>query len=270
MARLVVGDIQGCYDELLAIVEQAGFDPEDDELWIVGDVVNRGPRSLDVLRWLYGMRDSVVPVLGNHDLHLLAVAFGGHRPRNADSFGDLLEAEDAPELLHWLRSWPLIHFEPEGRWLLVHAGIPHIWSVDRAVQLSSEVHDAIRGPDYVRFFRKMYGDRPEMWRDDLEGMDRLRAITNYLTRMRLIDGEGRLNLTDKEGVKEVPKGFFPWYTRRHADNEDVNILFGHWASINGETGVEKTFALDTGCVWGRRLTAYRIDDGAYFACPCLG
>jgi bis(5'-nucleosyl)-tetraphosphatase (symmetrical) len=270
MARLVVGDIQGCFDELLAILEQAAFHPGDDELWIVGDVVNRGPRSLEVLRWLYDNRASVVPVLGNHDLHLLAIAFGGHGLRSADNFGELLKARDSEELLHWLRSWPLIHLEPEGRWLMVHAGIPHIWSVKRAVELAAEVQDAISGPDYLDFFKDMYGNRPESWRDDLEGMNRLRAITNYLTRMRLIDAQGRLDLTHTGGVDEAPEGFFPWYTRRHADNEDVNILFGHWASINGETGVARTFALDTGCVWGRQLTGYRIDDGAYFTCPYLG
>ncbi len=270
MATIAVGDIQGCFDEFLAIVEQAQFDPSKDELWIVGDIVNRGPRSLDALRWLYQLRDCVVAVLGNHDLHLLAVAFGGHRPGRRDNFDDVLSARDADELLHWLRSLPLLHYEPEGRWLMVHAGIPHIWSVGQAAALASEVEAVMRGPDYARYFQRMYGDDPDLWSEGLSGMDRHRNITNYLTRMRFVDSEGRLNLSRKGGVEDAPPGFFPWYTRRHPDNADVNVLFGHWASIDGNTGVLKTFALDTGCVWGRSLTALRLDDGEYFVCRHLG
>ncbi len=269
MATLVVGDIQGCFDELLAIIAQAEFEPSTDALWIVGDIVNRGPRSLDALRWLYELRESVVAVLGNHDLHLLAIAYGGHRPGRRDTFDEILDAPDAQELLQWLRSLPLMHYEPAGRWLMVHAGIPHIWSLKQAASLAQEVQNAIQGPDFVTYFECMYGDDPDIWSEDLRGMDRLRIITNYFTRMRLIDHEGRLNLSHKEGPEGAPEGFVPWYTRRHPDIEDVNVLFGHWAWINGETGMPRTFALDTGCVWGRALTAYRMDDGVYFRCPCL-
>ena len=267
MATIAVGDIQGCFDEFLAVLEKAQFDPSKDELWIVGDIVNRGPKSLDALRWLYRMRDCVVAVLGNHDLHLLAIAFGGHRPGRRDSLDDVLSAPDAGELLHWLRSLPLLHYEPDGRWLMVHAGIPHIWSLKQACAFAAEVQAVIRGPDYARYFEHMYGNDPDLWSEGLSGMDRHRSITNYFTRMRLIDVEGRLNLTHKEGPEDAPPGFFPWYARRHPDNADVNVLFGHWASINGSTGVAKTFALDTGCVWGRSLTAFRLDDGEYFVCP---
>lgn len=267
MATIAIGDIQGCFDEFQAIIEQVRFEPSRDELWIVGDIVNRGPRSLDSLRWLYEVRESVVAVLGNHDLHMLAIAFGGHRPGRRDNFDDVLHAPDAHELLHWLRSLPLLHYEPESRWLMVHAGIPHIWSVTQAAALAAEVEAVIRGPDYAHYFEEMYGDEPDLWSEELSGMDRYRSITNYLTRMRLIDGEGRLNLTIKEGVEAAPPGFFPWFERRHPDNVELNVLFGHWASINGDTGVPRTFALDTGCVWGRRLTALRLDDGQYFICP---
>lgn len=262
MATYAVGDIQGCCDELRDLLALVQFGA-DDTLWVLGDLVNRGPASLATLRLLHGMGDQVRTVLGNHDLHLLAVAFGGHKLGRGDTFGDVLAAPDADELLHWLRQQPLL--VRDNGYLMVHAGVPHIWSLDEAEAHAAEVCQVLRGNDYQSYFKALYGNEPDCWRDDLVGMDRLRLITNYFTRMRLIDEAGRLDFMHKGHPADAPAGWLPWFARHPEGGE--TLLFGHWAAIEGQTGRDDVLALDTGCVWGRALSAYALEERRRYSVP---
>ncbi|ARU58517.1 diadenosine tetraphosphatase [Oleiphilus messinensis] len=266
MATYAVGDIQGCYDALRNVLDQVGFDPECDTLWCVGDIVNRGPKSLESLRLIKSLGDAAITVLGNHDLHLLAIAYGGHKLKRKDTLEDIFSAPDAEELLTWLKRQPLVYFDPGRNILVAHAGIPHIWSFDAACQYADEVSEVLRGPEAGAYFQAMYGDQPEIWHDSLTGMDRLRVITNYLTRMRFISREGALELNAKNEPENAPEGYVPWYSLPRSDNG--RIVFGHWAALQGSTGSERFMALDTGCVWGGCLTLVNIDTGEKVACEC--
>ena len=264
----MVGDIQGCFRSLKRLLHRVGFDQNRDRLWCVGDLVNRGPGNLATLRFVRDLGDQATCVLGNHDLHLLAIVLGGHKPRRSDTLADVLAAPDCPELAHWLRTLPLL--VREGDVAMVHAGVPHTWDLDTASALAAEVEGAIRGPDYAGFFERMYGDIPDAWSDDLAGMERLRAITNYLTRMRFVDPAGRMDFAFKGVPAEVPPegGFAPWF--RYPAKARGRLLVGHWAALDGETGRSNIIGLDTGCVWGRTLTAYRLEDGRLFCVDCSG
>jgi len=268
MATYAIGDIQGCYRELLCLLEQIEFDPEKDKLWLTGDLVNRGPESLSTLTFLYNIRDSVVSVLGNHDLHLLAVAWGHVYQRGKDTFDDILDAPNCDTLLQWLREMPLVHHDPKLNCTLVHAGIPPMWSVQDALKKSREVEEVLQGKKFEKYLRNMYGDLPNKWSGDLSGKERWRLITNYFTRMRFCDADGRLELNCKLGPGSAPAGFSPWFKHKKRKTKDDSILFGHWASLEGKTGSDNLIALDTGCVWGRELSAYRIEDGKWFSCSC--
>ena len=261
MATWVVGDVQGCYAGLRELLLAIAFDATQDELWFVGDLVNRGPDSLGVLRFVHGLGDRATVTLGNHDLHMLAVAFGGHRPNAKDTFGDVLAAPDALPLCHWLRRQPLVHFDAAHDAVMVHAGIPHLWSARRALELAGEVHSALCGPGYADYFQTMYGDEPSRWHDDLTGMPRLRCITNYLTRMRWITPDGGIEFAHKGALSDAPAGYEPWYERLHPDNAALRLVFGHWAALQGRTTNPRVIALDTGYVWGRQFTALRLGDG---------
>ncbi len=256
----LVGDIQGCFESLLALLAEVGFGAAD-RLWCVGDLVNRGPDSLGVLRFAHGLGERFTSVLGNHDLHFLAMVYGGHPHRDTDTMQDLLDAPDCAALADWLRHQPL--FLEGGNWVSVHAGIPHIWTMAMARDNAREVEAVLRGPGHARFFQAMYGNEPELWRDDLEGMDRHRAIVNYLTRMRLVDIEGRLEFGHKGTLDDLPKGYAPWFA--YPTKIDATLYFGHWAALDGATGRSRIIGLDTGCVWGRTMTAVRLEDGAMFA-----
>ncbi len=269
MATYAVGDVQGCLEPLRRVLEHARFDPAVDRLWLVGDLVNRGPASLATLRFVSGLGSAAVAVLGNHDLHLLAVALGGHRVRNKDTFHDVLEAPDRDELMEWLRRLPLVHFDADLGALMVHAGVPFMFSVEQALALSAEVQATLAGPDPKPFLHEMYGNRPEKWEANLAGFDRLRVIVNYFTRMRFIDGEGRLNLAAKEGPEHAPGGCFPWFDRLHSDFADRRIVFGHWASLDGKGAPPNCLALDTGCCWGRSMTLVRLEDNLRFQTDCV-
>ena len=266
MATLVIGDVQGCLVPLQRLLSLAQFDAQRDRLWFLGDIVNRGPESLGVLRFAHSLGERVVVTLGNHDLHLLAIVFGGHSPKRKDTLAGVLDAPDGLQLCHWLRYQPLAWFDAGTRSFLAHAGLPHLWSVDDALARAAEVHDALRGPAFKDYFATMYGDVPARWHAGLQGMDRLRAITNYFTRMRWIQPDGTLEFRHKGVLADRPATFVPWFKLRHPHNVDVQILFGHWAAIDGDvdsaTGV---VALDTGCVWGRRLSALRLEDGQRFS-----
>ena len=265
MATYAIGDVQGCYDELCDLLDAVAFDPEFDRLWLLGDLVNRGPRSVDVLRAMRGLGGAVSCVLGNHDLHLLAIRYGGHRANRGDSFRDVLDAPDCDVLCDWLRRQPLLVSDAGLGYVMTHAGIPHIWNLDEATALAREVEAVLVGPDATTYFTELYGNRPDRWSDELEGMDRWRIITNYFTRMRLVDLTGRLDFASKGPVAAAPQGWQPWYELRARTPLEPKLLFGHWASLEGYTGQPDIIALDTGCVWGRTLTALCLETGVMTA-----
>lgn len=268
MATWVIGDVQGCFEPLQRLLAVARFDVAQDRLWFLGDLVNRGPASLEVLRFARGLGERALVTLGNHDLHLLAVYYGGHSPKRKDTLSELLNAPDVDSLCDWLRRCPLAHYDESSDTFLAHAGLPHIWAVDTALARAREVETVLRGPDYVGFLQSMYGDDPACWHDDLRAIDRLRAITNYFTRMRWIRADGELEFRHKDALSERPAGYHPWFERRHRDSRGVRVLFGHWAALDGlAPSSVPVVALDTGCVWGRRLSALRLDDGAIVQVP---
>jgi bis(5'-nucleosyl)-tetraphosphatase (symmetrical) len=267
MATWAVGDVQGCHDELVELLDRIAFDPDRDRLWLVGDLVNRGPRSADVVRTVRGLGEAARCVLGNHDLHLLAIRFGGYRPNRSDTFTDVLAAPDCDALCHWLRGLPLLVDDPALGYVMAHAGIPHVWSLDRAAALAREVEAVLRGAAYGAFLEALYGNLPDVWDDALEGIERWRVIVNYFTRMRLVDEDGRMDFTHKGGPADAPPGWRPWYELRAGQPLGARLLFGHWASLEGETGLPEVIALDTGCVWGRALTALCLETGARVEVP---
>lgn len=263
MSRYVIGDVQGCHRELLALLQRCEFDPSRDNVWLVGDLVNRGPESLEVLRWARDLGERCVAVLGNHDLHLLAVAAGVASTGRGDTLHAVLQAPDRDELLHWLRQRPLLH--REGSWLMVHAGLWPEWSSDEAAALASEVEQALRAGDGHAFLSQMYGNRPQRWSNDLQGAERLRFAVNVMTRMRLISDDLRLDLAFKGELPEAPPGLLPWFALPHR-HTDVRVVSGHWSAL-GLRIASDMVALDTGCVWGQALTALRLEDGQVFSQP---
>ncbi|GLQ33387.1 symmetrical bis(5'-nucleosyl)-tetraphosphatase [Litoribrevibacter albus] len=267
MSTYAIGDIQGCYDELQQLLELVQFDPTQDTLWLAGDLVNRGPKSLETLRFVKALGQSAITVLGNHDLHLLACAHGIKKAKG--SLVDILEADDRDELLDWLCQQPLVHHDSELGYTLVHAGIPPIWSVKKAIALSQEVEQALKSEHRQAYFEHMYGDLPDTWSDELKGLDRLRVITNYFTRMRFCDENGKLELKTKETADDWPEGYQPWFTFKSKKLKKERIIFGHWAALEGNTQSKHVFGLDTGCVWGGALTALRLEDQQRFSLPCL-
>jgi len=264
VATYAIGDIQGCHAELCALLAHIAFSPRDDRLWLVGDLVNRGPASLAVLREVRALGASAVTVLGNHDLHLLTVA-AGHRPPHAgDTLDDILGAPDREALIAWLAAQPLVYCE--GDYLLVHAGVLPSWTAAQAQALSGEVAAAMRGPGFSEFLRALYGDEPRTWRNDLAGMDRLRAIVNACTRLRFCAPDDTMEFREKRGAAYAPAGYLPWYAqpaRRTAGNV---VVCGHW-STHGLLLAARVLMLDSGCVWGGPLTAVRLEDRAVFQVP---
>ena len=271
MATYAIGDVQGCYRELRALLRRVRFKPDRDHLWFTGDLVNRGPDSLRVLRFVRGLGDGAVTVLGNHDLHLLACALaprGG--PRRKDTFHDVLGARDRDRLLDWLREQPLIHHDAKLGYTMVHAGIPPAWTLREARERGREVETCLRGERCSRFLARMYGDLPRRWSEDLRGWPRLRFITNGLTRMRFCARDGTINMRDKGPPGSQAWTLLPWFAVPGRRTRRSRIVFGHWATLHlvgagaHEHGV---IGLDTGCVWGRELTAMRLEDGAMSRVP---
>lgn len=261
MAIWAIGDVQGCYDELQRLLEQLRPDPERDELWFVGDLVNRGPRSLDTLRLVRSLRHQAVVVLGNHDLHLVALS-AGNRSRATDrELRDVLDAPDGGELVDWLRQRPLAHYRPELNTLMVHAGIPPQWDPLLTVKLAREVEQVLRGKGGADFLRDLYGDEPVAWSPSLTGHDRLRFIVNCLTRMRYCRPDGRLDLKETGPPGSQDPRLKPWFDLPARQTAMVRVVFGHWASL-GLYQRENLLGIDTGCVWGRRLSAVRLDGPA--------
>ena len=263
MATFAIGDVQGCFDELRALLERIGFERLRDRLWFVGDLVNRGPKSLEVLRFVRALGDCALVVLGNHDLHLVTQFEGFERRRKDDTFGDVLGAPDAKELVDWLRARPMMHVQ--GNWAMVHAGLLPQWSIERALALGKEVEAALAGPDYRQLLAHMYGSKPERWEDSLSGWDRLRVIVNAMTRMRYCTPQGVMEF--RAAGTSAPAGYVPWYEAR--PSAEPGIVFGHW-SAQGLKLNERIAALDTGCVWGGALSALRLEDRWLAQVPCRG
>jgi bis(5'-nucleosyl)-tetraphosphatase (symmetrical) len=269
MAVYAVGDLQGCLEPLQCLLKRVAFDPAKDRLWLVGDLVNRGPQSLETLRFLYSIRESLVCVLGNHDLHLLAVGQNIERLKKADTLREILEAPDRNELLEWLRQQKLMHYDEQREIVLVHAGIPPQWTLKKALKCAAEVEEALRDDNlFAPYLDGMYGNEPLKWGGDLKGAARLRVITNYFTRMRFCTSEGKLDLKGKEGPDTAPPGYAPWFQHKERKTKGLKIIFGHWAALAGQCNEPGIFALDTGCVWGGALTLLNVDTGVRWRCKC--
>jgi bis(5'-nucleosyl)-tetraphosphatase (symmetrical) len=262
VTRYAIGDVQGCERELRALLKQLGFSADRDRLWFVGDLVNRGPRSLETLRLLHALRDNAAIVLGNHDLHLLALAYGAHRHRKSDTLDAVLAARDRDRLLEWLAGCPLAH--AEGADLMVHAGLVPQWSLATTLQLSGEVGAALRH-DPQELLTHMYGDEPEAWDPALSGYERLRFIINVLTRMRLCSADGRIDVALRGAP---PAALRPWFEQPERASRTARVIFGHWSAL-GLVQRAGIVGLDTGCVWGGALTAYDLDaERAPLSVPC--
>ncbi len=260
MAIYAVGDIQGCYEPLMRLLDTLKFDDRVDQLWSVGDLVNRGPDSLRVLQFCKSLGSAFTCTLGNHDLHLLAVAACCRKVKRTDTFDDVLTSPDRDELLQWLRVQKLLHFDPERNLAMVHAGIAPQWGLRKALEYAGEVEAVIRDDRLSEiYYHNMYGNLPAKWSKTLTGPVRWRVITNYLTRMRFCSPKGHLELETKTDADSAPNGYAPWYAVPNRKSADTTIIFGHWAALMGKVRIGRVVALDTGCVWGNRLTAVDID-----------
>jgi bis(5'-nucleosyl)-tetraphosphatase (symmetrical) len=264
MAIYAVGDVQGCHAELVSLMEAIRFDAARDRLWLVGDLVNRGPGSLAVLRLVKSLGDSAITVLGNHDLHLLAVAEGVVELNRNDTLDEILNAPDRDDLLNWLRNQRLLY--REGGFVLVHAGLLPGWTVEQAVELAHEIEMALRGKYYAKFLAHMYGNQPKSWDDSLTGYKRLRVITNALTRMRICTENGAMEFKFKGEYPDIPAGYHAWYEVPGRASRKATVIFGHWSAL-GLMVRKNAIALDTGCLWGGPLTALRLEDRKVFQVP---
>lgn len=265
MSTYAVGDVQGCYDELRRLLDNVRFDPAADTLWLVGDLVNRGPKSVETMRFVRSLGDRAVTVLGNHDLHLLVVAAGVRKPHRGDTVGEILAAPDRDELLDWLRRRKLMHVE--SGYAMVHAGLLPQWTIAQALALAGEVEAALQGPGYDALLRTMYGNEPAAWSEDLTGADRLRVIINAMTRLRLCDAAGRMDFSHKEGLEHAPAGYLPWFEVPGRKSAGTPIVCGHWAAL-GLLLKDDLLSIDSGCVWGRELSAVRLEDRRLAQCDC--
>ena len=265
MSTYAIGDIQGCFDSLQRLLARCSFDPAHDRLWLVGDLVNRGPRSLDTLRFVRDLGAAAITVLGNHDLYLLMLAEGFGKRSKDDTLDEILNAPDCRELLDWLRRQPLCHLE-DG-FCLVHAGLLPQWTGAQARMLAAEVERALVAPNYREFMANMWGSEPAWWRDDLEGWPRLRVIVNAMTRMRFCSAEGVMEFRTKGELTDAPAGYLPWFQVPGRRSADAVLVTGHWSAL-GLKIEPNLLALDSGCLWGRHLTAVRLEDRAVFQVDC--
>ena len=265
MAIYAIGDIQGCYVELVQMLDQIAFDHSKDTLWLVGDLVNRGPDSLEVLRLVKSMGDSAVTVLGNHDLHLLAVAKGVAELHHTDTLDEILGAPDREELLLWLRSQKLLHAQND--YVLVHAGLLPQWNIAQAESLAREVEAALRSDEYGTFLGRMYGNFPHQWDDGLTGHKRLRVVVNAFTRMRICTKKGEMEFKFKGEVENIPAGYLPWFDIPKRATCDATVIVGHWSAL-GLLVRKDVIALDTGCLWGGPMSAIRLEDRKLFQVNC--
>ncbi|WP_291014276.1 symmetrical bis(5'-nucleosyl)-tetraphosphatase [Hydrogenophaga sp.] len=257
MALYLIGDVQGCNAALGQLLDKLAFSPSRDTVFLLGDLVNRGPDSLGVLRRVIALNGAAQVLLGNHDLHLLATANGVRKPHRNDTVDDILDAPDCDSLLTWLRHQPMA-LQAQG-WLMVHAGVLPAWDVAQTLTLAGELQTVLRGPDWLDFLHHLYGNQPDRWRDDLTGFDRLRVIVNALTRLRFCTAEGVMEFDTKDSANAAPAGFMPWFDAPGRRTVDTPVAFGHWSTL-GRVERADVLPLDTGCVWGGCLTAARLLD----------
>lgn len=265
MSTYAIGDIQGCYDSLRKLLERCAFDPAKDRLWLVGDLVNRGPRSLETLRFVRSLGSSALTVLGNHDLFLIMIAEGFGKRGKDDTLAEILRAPDRDELMNWLRQQALCHVE--GSFCLVHAGLLPQWDIQKARQLAGEVETALKAPDYREFLSRLWGSDPAGWSDDLRGWARLRVIVNAMTRMRFCTEEGAMEFHSKGELSSAPPGYLPWFRVPGRRSADSVLVTGHWSAL-GLQIEPNLLALDSGCLWGRHLSAVRLEDRVLFQVDC--
>lgn len=266
MATYAIGDIQGCFDSLQQLLAKCAFDPARDRLWLVGDLVNRGPRSLETLRFVRSLGKAALTVLGNHDLYLLMVAEGGAKARGKDdTLQPILDAPDCAELLDWLRQQPLCHVEDD--YCMVHAGLLPQWSIKKARKLAREVEAALQGEQYREFIANMWGSQPDRWSDDLEGWPRLRAVVNAMTRMRFCSADGVMDFKVKGELARAPAGYMPWFEVPGRKSAKSVLVTGHWSALGFRLS-DNMLALDSGCLWGGHLTAVRLEDRQVFQIDC--
>ncbi|MBA2652457.1 MAG: symmetrical bis(5'-nucleosyl)-tetraphosphatase [Tatlockia sp.] len=266
MPDYAIGDVQGCYDPLQRLLEQIDFDEQVDRLWFVGDLVNRGPQSLAVLRFIKNLPIPARITLGNHDLHLLAKLFVKNSKGNQDdTLYEVLTADDAEELGHWLRKQAILHHEPALNIVMCHAGIAPAWDLALAKTCAFELEEVLKGENYPSFLEHMYGNEPNYWSEQFTGIERLRVITNYFTRMRFCDKQGHLVLGYKGTIADAPAELVPWFELPNRKPIVADIVFGHWAALQGYSPLPHIFAIDTGCLWGGQLTALRLQDRQRFS-----
>jgi len=255
MATYAIGDIQGCFDELLRLLDTISFNENEDQLWFAGDLVNRGPKSLETLRFVKALGSSAVTVLGNHDMHLLAASCTEKIAAKKDALSQVLEAPDRDELIHWLRHQPLFHYNDD--FCLVHAGLPPQWDFKKTQKMALLAEQTLRSSDYQIFLKQMYGNKPNIWSSSLKGMSRIRFIINCFTRMRYCDASGRLDFANSGPLGSQPKNLLPWFEVPNRKNADMRVIFGHWSTLGYYEG-SNCFAIDTGCLWGGQLTALKL------------
>lgn len=268
MAVYATGDIQGCLKPLQCLLAEVDFNPSQDTLWAVGDLVNRGPDSLATLRYLDSLEGACIAVLGNHDLSLLSIAWASRKMRKSDTLQPILDAPDREQLLNNLRRRPMAHYDAARNIIMTHAGVPPIWDTQETLSYAAEVEAALACDEQlVWFLEGMYGNKPARWSAGLHGIKRLRCITNYLTRMRFCRADGTLDMKTKSDPEKAPAGYQPWFELPRRDPA-TDIIFGHWAALEGNVSVPGIHALDTGCVWGNRLTLMNVDTGEKRYCDC--
>ena len=265
MATYVIGDLQGCFTEFQRLMDLIQFDSTQDKLWLVGDIVNRGPDSLSLLRYIKQAGDLITMVLGNHDLHLLMIAAGIARINPKDTLWPILNAPDRDELLHWLRQQKLLH--TAGQYVMVHAGLLPSWSIAQAEELAREVENALCQERDQELLASIYSNEPNYWDDEWTGDVRLGVIINAMTRMRICSADGKMNLTFKGNLQSVPMGYLPWFRLPQRASQHYTIICGHWSAL-GLYLTDNLIALDSGCVWGRKLTAIRLEDRKIFQLSC--
>lgn len=268
MPDYAIGDVQGCYDPLQRLLDHINFNEKLDRLWFVGDLVNRGPQSLAVLRFIKNLPIPAHITLGNHDLHLLAKLFVNNSQVNQDdTLYEILNADDAQELGHWLRKQSILYHDPVLKVVICHAGIAPVWDLPLAKACAGELEKVLAGDNFRYFLENMYGNEPDYWSDEFRGIARLRVITNYFTRMRFCDKQGHLVLSFKGTIADAPANLIPWFELPNRKPIDAAIVFGHWAALQGYSPAPSIFAIDTGCLWGGQLTALRLQDKQRFSVP---
>ncbi|MDW3095650.1 MAG: symmetrical bis(5'-nucleosyl)-tetraphosphatase [Gammaproteobacteria bacterium] len=257
MAVYAIGDIQGCFSELEQLLNKINFDINADKLWFVGDLVNRGPQSLETIQFVRSIDDSVQCVLGNHDIHLIACYVGVQTCKPKSSLNQILQHSQAREIIDWLRFQPLLHYDPALKWLMVHAGLIPQWDLALAQKCANEIETQLRSNNYIEFLSEVYGNTPNQWNNELTQKDRWRVTLNALTRLRLCDQHGRMDFDYKGPLGEQNSNLHAWFDIPRK-SEDLNIIFGHWSAL-GLKHTNNLLGLDTGCLWGSQLTAAQID-----------